>query len=161
MVRLAWTHFWSTLLHNQQNVDFCQFKNNISTTLITLVSSWTIGHNSRPKCWEISHNTVRLRGTTINKTGETAVLPRFYGKGSKTSFLKWPSNNIGLACLKFMVAPPVAKRAKVKTWRNLRILRTIRQKTFLIPSKTMSAFTRLLLGSLPYVWPKYNVFAAM
>ena len=101
MVRLVWTHFWSTLLHSQPNVDFC-IKNNISTTLITLVSSWTIGHNSRPKCWEISHNTVRLRGTTINKT---TFLPRFYEKGSKTSFLKWPSNDIGLACLKFRAAP--------------------------------------------------------
>ena len=142
-------------------VDFCRFKNNISTTLITLVSSWTIGHNSRPKCWEISHNTVRLRGTAIDKTGEPTVLPRFYGKGSKTSFLKWPFNDIGLVCLKIRAAPLWLSEQRSRHGETCAFFAQLGKKTFLIPSKTMSAFTRLLLGSLPYVWPKYNVFAAM
>ena len=55
------------------------------------------------------------RSATIVKSGKTAVSPRF---GAKTFILKRPSISIGLACVKFMLAPPMVCLWKTKGYRG-------------------------------------------
>ena len=47
------------------------------------------------------------RGTAIDKTGKTSVLPTFGSYISKTLTFKWPSITLGLSWLKFMMEPVI------------------------------------------------------